>query len=98
MWLVAMVAFYGLNPEQMHRMDAAKRTPRFHYDVNDRSRKGRSRGFCRSRRFRPRADGEERLSVKRVAAIRRRLPCKDRRLLDMSPMFGIACKLAELRA
>jgi hypothetical protein len=26
MWLVARAAFYGLSPEQMHRMDAAKRT------------------------------------------------------------------------
>jgi hypothetical protein len=28
MWLVARAAFYGLSPEQLHRMDTAKRTPR----------------------------------------------------------------------
>ena len=73
MWLVARAAFYGLSPEQMHRMDAAKRTPRWHYDVNHRRRRG----------FRaPQADADERLSVRRVEAIRRQLPPKDRRLLD----------------
>jgi hypothetical protein len=30
MWLVARAAFYGLSPEQLHRMDTAKRTPRYH--------------------------------------------------------------------
>jgi len=40
MWLVARAAFYGLSPEQMHRMDAAKRTPRYHYDVDSQRRRG----------------------------------------------------------
>jgi hypothetical protein len=40
MWLVAREAFYALSPEQMHRMDAAKRTPRWHYDVECRRRRG----------------------------------------------------------
>jgi hypothetical protein len=61
-------------------MDAAKRTPRFHYDVDGR-RKGRSRGFAKS--LKRQADGEERLSVKRVDAIRRQLPSKDQRLIDL---------------
>jgi RNA polymerase sigma factor (sigma-70 family) len=74
MWLVARAAFYGLSPEQMHRMDAAKRTPRFHYDVDSRRR----RGFRQ-----PEADTEERESVRRVDAIRRQLPEKDSRFLEM---------------
>ena len=73
MWLVTRAAFYGLSPEQMHRMDAAKRTPRWDYDVN-----GRRRGF-RQRE----ADGEERPSVQLVDAIRRQLPRKDQRLIDL---------------
>ena len=74
MWLVARAAFYGLSPEQMHRMDAAKRTPRWHYDVNGRRR----RGFRQ-----PEAEGEERPSVQRVDAIRRQLPRQDQRLIDL---------------
>ena len=74
MWLVARAAFYGLSPEQMHRMDAAKRTPRWHYDVNGRRR----RGFRQ-----PEADGAERESVRRVDAIRRQLPRQDQRLIDL---------------
>jgi hypothetical protein len=77
MWLVSRAAFYGLSPEQMHRMDTAKRTPRYHYDVDSR-RKGCSRGFRQ-----PEADGEERQSIRRVEAIRRQLPQQDRRLLDL---------------
>jgi hypothetical protein len=79
MWLVARAAFYGLSPEQMHRLDAAKRTPRFHYDVDGRRCKGRSRGFAKSLK----EDGEERLSVKRVDAIRRQLSRRDQRLIDL---------------
>ena len=41
--------FYGLSPEQMHRMDAAKRTPRYHrgertFALRHRQRKTRSNG------------------------------------------------------
>ncbi|MHB1426565.1 MAG: sigma factor [Gemmataceae bacterium] len=74
MWLVARAAFYGLSPEQMHRMDTAKRTPRYHYDVNARPR----RGFRQ-----PEPDGEVRASVLKVDAIRRQLPRADRRLIDL---------------
>jgi hypothetical protein len=74
MWLVARAAFYGLSPEQMHRHDAAKRTPRFHYDVNSRRR----RGFRQ-----PEADTEPRESVRKVDAIRQSLPRQDCLLLDM---------------
>jgi RNA polymerase sigma factor (sigma-70 family) len=74
MWLVARAAFYGLSPEQMHRMDAAKRTPRYHYDVDSRRR----RGFRQ-----PEADTQARESVQRVDAIRRQLPEKDSRFLEM---------------
>lgn len=72
MWLVARAAFYGLSPEQMHRMDAAKRTPRYH-------RGERTLRITAS----PREDTDERDSVRRVAAIRQRLPMKDRRLITM---------------
>ncbi len=74
MWLVARGAFYGLSPEQMHQMDAAKRTPRFHYDVNSRRR----RGFRQ-----PEADSEERDSVRRVQELRRQQPRKYQRLIDL---------------
>jgi RNA polymerase sigma factor (sigma-70 family) len=74
MWLVARAAFYGLSPEQMHRMDAAKRTPRFHYDVNSRRR----RGFRQ-----PEPDTEERESVRRVQELRRQQPREYRRLIDL---------------
>jgi RNA polymerase sigma factor (sigma-70 family) len=72
MWLVARAAFYGLAPEQMHRMDAAKRTPRYH-------RGERTLRVTAA----PREDTEERESVRKVDAIRRQLPRQDRRLLDM---------------
>lgn len=74
MWLVARAAFYGLSPEQMHRMDAAKRTPRYHYDVDSRRR----RGFRQ-----PEADTQERESVRKVDAIRQQLPATDSRFLEM---------------
>jgi hypothetical protein len=67
MWLVARAAFYGLSPEQMHRMDTHKRTPRYH-------RGERSLRVTAS----PAEDAHERESVRRVDAIRERLPGKDR--------------------
>jgi transposase-like protein len=56
----------------MHRLDTAKRTPRYHHNDS-----------CL--RFTPAstADPQERSSVRRVATIRRRLPPADRRLLDL---------------
>ena len=30
MWLVARACFFGVSPEQMHRLDTAQRTPRYH--------------------------------------------------------------------
>jgi RNA polymerase sigma factor (sigma-70 family) len=72
MWLVARACFFGVSPEQMHRMDTAQRTPRYH----------RQDGCLRSGQA-PTADPEERLSVRRVARIRHRLPRADRRWLDL---------------
>jgi hypothetical protein len=72
MWLVARACFFGVSPEQMHRMDTAQRTPRFHH----------SDGCLRSTQA-PTADTDELLSVRRVAAIRHRLPRADRRWLDL---------------
>ena len=72
MWLVARACFFGLSPEQMHRMDTAQRTPRYH----------RQDGCLRSSTS-PTANTEERPSVRLVARIRHRLPRADRRLLDL---------------
>jgi RNA polymerase sigma factor (sigma-70 family) len=72
MWLVARAGFYGLSAEQMHRLDTAQRTPRYHRDDG-----------CLRMTPAPTADQEVRPSVRRVAAIRHRLPCADRRLLDL---------------
>jgi RNA polymerase sigma factor (sigma-70 family) len=72
MWLVARAAFYGLSPEQMHRMDTAKRTPYFH----------RGERCLRSTEATA-ADEEQRQSVRKVAAIRRQLPRRERRLVDL---------------
>jgi RNA polymerase sigma factor (sigma-70 family) len=72
MWLVARAVFYGLSPEQMHRMDAAKRTPHYH-------RGERTLRITAS----PREDTDERESVRRVDAIRQRLPIKYWRLVTM---------------
>jgi RNA polymerase sigma factor (sigma-70 family) len=72
MWLVARAAFYGLSPEQMHRMDAAKRTPRYH-------RGERTLRVTAS----PAKDAEQRESVRRVDAIRRQLPRQDQRFIDL---------------
>jgi RNA polymerase sigma factor (sigma-70 family) len=72
MWLLARACFFGVSPEQMHRLDTAKRTPRYHH----------SDGCLRSTQAPP-ADTEERLSVRRVAGIRHRLPHADRRWLDL---------------
>jgi RNA polymerase sigma factor (sigma-70 family) len=72
MWLYARACFHGLSPEQQHRMDTAKRTPRYH------------RGhLALSLAPAPREETGERLSVRKVEAIRQRLPRKDRRLLDL---------------
>ena len=72
MWLVARAGFFGLSPEQMHRLDTAKRTPRYH--GND---------SCLRLTPAPTADPHERPSVRRVATIRHRLPRADRRLVDL---------------
>jgi RNA polymerase sigma factor (sigma-70 family) len=72
MWLVARAYFYGLSPEQMHRLDTAQRTPRYH----------RTDGCLRSTQA-PTVDPEQRPSVRLVAGIRHRLPRSDRRLLDL---------------
>jgi RNA polymerase sigma factor (sigma-70 family) len=72
MWLLARAAFYGLSPEQMHRMDAAKRTPHYH-------RGERTLRITAA----PRDDAEERQSDRWIAAIRRQLHRQDRRLLDL---------------
>src|SRR6516162_7639155 len=72
MWLVARAGFYGLSPEQMHRLDTAKRTPRYHHTEG-----------CLRITPAPPADRDERPSVCRVAAIRHLLPRADRRLLDL---------------
>ncbi|MGH7224974.1 MAG: sigma-70 family RNA polymerase sigma factor, partial [Gemmataceae bacterium] len=72
MWLVARAEFYGVTPEEMHRMDTAKRTPRYH-------RGERSLRVASA----PVEDAEQRQSVRKVAAIRQRLPMKDRRLVDL---------------
>jgi RNA polymerase sigma factor (sigma-70 family) len=72
MWLVARAGFYGLSPEQMHRLDTAQRTPRYH-----RTEDGLRNTIA------PTADLDERPSVCRVTTIRQRLPRTDRRLLDL---------------
>jgi RNA polymerase sigma factor (sigma-70 family) len=72
MWLVARAGFFGVSPEQMHRMDTGKRTPRYH----------RTDGCLRLTPAPP-DDPDERPSVRRVASIRHRLPRADRRLLDL---------------
>jgi RNA polymerase sigma factor (sigma-70 family) len=77
MWLVARACFYGLSPEQMHRLDTAQRTPRYH----------RKDGCLRSTQAPP-ADPQERPSVRLVARIRHRLPRADRRLLDLFVQEG----------
>jgi hypothetical protein len=72
MWLVARAGFFGLSTEQMHRLDAAQRTPRYHRTE-----------CCLRLTPAPTAERDERPSVRRVAAIRQRLPRSDRRLLDL---------------
>jgi DNA-directed RNA polymerase specialized sigma24 family protein len=72
MWLVARACFFGLSPEQLHRMDTAQRTPRYH----------RTDGCLRLTPAAT-ADMEGRLSVRLVAGIRQRLPRTDRRWLDL---------------
>ena len=63
LWLVARAGFYGLSPEQMHRLDTAKRTPRYYHNDS-----------CLRLTTAPTADKQERLSARRVATIRHRLP------------------------
>jgi RNA polymerase sigma factor (sigma-70 family) len=77
MWLVARAAFYGLSPEQLHRMDTAKRTPRYH-------RGERTLGVSATRQ----EDASARESVRCVAAIQQRLPVKDRRLITLYVQEG----------
>jgi len=72
MWLVARAAFYGLSPEQMHRMDALKHTPRYH-------RGERTLRVTAA----PVENTHERESVRRVSAIQQRLPNRERRLIAM---------------
>jgi len=72
MWLVARAAFYGLSPEQMHRMDTAKRTPRYHHGEH-------TLGVTATRQ----ENAGARESVGKVAAIQQRLPVKDRRQLTL---------------
>jgi hypothetical protein len=72
MWLVARAGFYGLSAEQMHRLDTAQRTPRYHRNDD-----------CLRITPAPPADRDERPSVRRVAIIRRRLARADRRWLDL---------------
>ena len=72
MWLVARATFYGLSPEQMHRMDTAKRTPRYHHGE-------RTLGLTAARQ----EDASARESIRRVTAIQQRLSVKDRRLLSL---------------
>jgi len=77
MWLVARACFYGVSPEQMHRLDTAQRTPRYHH-----------KDECLRSTQAPPADTEERPSVRLVAAIRHRLPRADRRWLDLFVQEG----------
>jgi len=77
MWLVARACFFGVSPEQMHRLDTAQRTPRYH------GKDGCLRGAPA-----PTADPEERPSVRRVASIRHRLARADRRWLDLFVQEG----------
>jgi RNA polymerase sigma factor (sigma-70 family) len=72
MWLVARAGFYGISPEQMHRLDRAKRRPRYHH-----------KDECLRLTPAPTVDPQERPSVRRVARIRHRLPRADRRWLDL---------------
>ena len=77
MWLVARAAFYGLSPEQLHCMDTAKRTPRYHDGE-------RTLGVTAARQ----EDASARESVRKVAAIQQRLPVQDRRLITLYVQEG----------
>ena len=77
MWLVARACFFGVSPEQMHRLDTAQRTPRYHHKDD-----------CLRITPAPPADTQERPSVGRVAGIRHRLPRADRRWLDLFVQEG----------
>ena len=77
MWLVARACFFGLSPEQLHRLDTAQRTPRYHHSDD-----------CLRSSQAPPADPDERPSVGRVARIRHGLPRADRRLLDLFVQEG----------
>jgi DNA-directed RNA polymerase specialized sigma24 family protein len=72
MWLVARAAFHGLSPEQMHRIDTAKRTPRYH-------RGERALRVASA----PKEDAQQRESVRKVDAIRKALTREDSRLIGM---------------
>ncbi|HTU19638.1 MAG TPA: hypothetical protein VMG10_16375 [Gemmataceae bacterium] len=71
-WLVARAAFCGLSPEQLHRMDTAKRKPRF-------SRGERTLGVTAAGQ----EDASERESIRKVAAIQQLLPVQDRCLITL---------------
>jgi RNA polymerase sigma factor (sigma-70 family) len=77
MWLVARACFFGLSPEQMHRLDTAQRTPRYH-----------GTDECLRMIPAPTADPQERPSVRLVASIRHRLPRADRRWFDLFVQEG----------
>ena len=72
MWLVARATFFGLSPEQMHRMDTAKRTPHYHRGEG-------TLGVTAAGQ----EDASARESVRKVAAIQQRLPVQDRRLIQL---------------
>jgi RNA polymerase sigma factor (sigma-70 family) len=77
MWLVARAAFYGLSPQQLHRLDTAKRTPRYHGGE-------RTLGVTAAGQ----EDASARESVRKVAAIQQRLPVEDRRLITLYVQEG----------
>jgi RNA polymerase sigma factor (sigma-70 family) len=77
MWLVARAAFYGLSPEQLHRLDTAKRTPRYHGGE-------RTLGVTAARQ----EVAGARESVRKVAAIQQRLPVQDRQLIALYVQEG----------
>jgi RNA polymerase sigma factor (sigma-70 family) len=73
MWRVAKAAAFGLTADEYHRLEARKRMPRFSREDNEEVLRGVAA-----------ADTvEQRQSVGRVAGLRRRLPAKDRALIDV---------------
>lgn len=75
MWRVAKAAAFGLTADEYHRLEAKNHMPRFTREDNEEVLRGVAAAD---------ADTEEqRQSVGRVAAIRRRLPAKDQALIDV---------------